>query len=186
MKFYPGTVVERQDGLGADFLNGIFIAGDVVMGQIKSLTGLCTPTLQNWINRGFLSNPKAKKYDKNQLAKILIINSLRKSMKLEDIYKLLYYVNGKADDTSDDIIEEATLYKYICEVVLRDDFSIQTLDNCVIDALSDYKEENKGEKKRLEIALNIICKQLIANSLLEDSEKLFASISCEKNSDTEQ
>lgn len=176
MKRFPGSIIDIENSNASDFLNILFLGGDIVMAQIKSITGLGTPTLQNWVNRGFLPNPKGKKYNKNQLARILIINSLRKTVKLDDIDKLLFFVNGNPNDESDDIIEESTLYVLICNVCQNSEFSLSNVDKCVIEALSQYNERTKGAKKRLEIALKIICQTLIANDLLDSSEELFFQI----------
>lgn len=170
MNCYPGTAIEAKTASGKDFLEGIFVAGNIVMSQISELTGLGTPTLRNWVNRGFLSHPVGKKYNVNQLARILIINSLRNSMKLEDIKRLLVFVNGDPENERDNIIDESLFYYYACDVVLSDDFSLNTIDNRVISVLSRYDERFNGSKERLSVALGIVCKTYIADALLKETE----------------
>ena len=102
---YPGTTTTKTELSGKQFIDGIFLAtSGLVMSQLNELTGLKTPALQNWVNRGFLSRPENKKYNKEQTARILIINFLKQGMSLDDISKLLFFVNGKTDDLGDDII----------------------------------------------------------------------------------
>ena len=47
------------------------LAGGMVLGQIASLTGLEPHTVQNWVKRGFLSNPVNKRYSCNQFCRIV-------------------------------------------------------------------------------------------------------------------
>lgn len=178
MKRYPGTVIEATAD-GKTFLDGLMVAGGIMMGQLTRLTGLGTPTLQNWINRGWISRPVGKRYDKNQVARLLIINSLRSTMRLEDVDALLYYVNGELNDRGDDVIDEAQLYYYICDLVLDDDFSLKSLDNRVIEVLKDYKETFKGAKARLINALEVIAKTFVAASLLSERNDKLSDMTAE-------
>lgn len=91
--------------------------GGLTLSQLSKLTGLEGSTIQNWIKRGWVSSTKGKKYSERQILRILIINMLRGSMKLEDIAKLMRYVNGDVEDTSDDIIEEVILYDILCRII---------------------------------------------------------------------
>ena len=40
-------------------------------------------------------------------------------MKLEEIAKLMVYVNGDVEDTSDDIIDDVTLYNILCNIIFE-------------------------------------------------------------------
>ena len=109
MLLYPGTTVPKKNGVsGKQFLNGLFMgSGGIFMQQINELTGLKTPTVQNWVSRGFLPRPVNKRYSKNATARIFIVNALRNTMTLDDVKKLLVFVNGNPNDHKDDIIEES-------------------------------------------------------------------------------
>lgn len=156
MAFYPGSIIEVTDLSGKQFLDGMFIGTNgLVMSQIRDFTGLNNPAIQNWINRGWLTRPQNKRYNVNQVARILIINMLRETMSLESITKLLYYVNGVAGDVRDDIICEGELYGYICDVV----FSPATdadIDRHIEETVSCFKERRPGDCERLKIALKIV------------------------------
>ena len=91
--------------------------GGLTLSQLSKLTGLEGTTVQNWIKRGWVSATKGKKYSEKQILRILLINMLRKAMKLEDIANLMRYINGDVEDTSDDIIEEVLLYDILCRII---------------------------------------------------------------------
>lgn len=91
--------------------------GGLTLSQLSKLTGLEGSTIQNWIKRGWVSTTKGKKYNQQQVLRILLINILRGAMKLDDIAKLMEYVNGDVEDLSDDIIDEQTLYDIFCRIV---------------------------------------------------------------------
>lgn len=91
--------------------------GGLTLSQLSKLTGLEGTTIQNWIKRGWVSSTKGKKYSEKQILRILLINMFRGAMKLEDIAKLMNYVNGDVEDTSDDIIEDINLYNILCRII---------------------------------------------------------------------
>ena len=81
--YIPGTKLLRSEmgGVtGMEFLSKIFFISDgVMLTQIRDISGIDGSTLQNWVKRGWVGNPKKKTYDKEQLARILIINMMRDS-----------------------------------------------------------------------------------------------------------
>ena len=91
--------------------------GGLTLSQLSKLTGLEGTTIQNWIKRGWVSATRGKKYSEKQVLRILLINMLRKAMKLEDIARIMQYINGDVEDTSDDIITDALLYDILCRVI---------------------------------------------------------------------
>ena len=42
---------------------------------------------------------------------------LKGAMKLEQIANLMTYINGDVEDTSDDIIDDVTLYNILCRII---------------------------------------------------------------------
>ena len=161
----PGTIMDKQkmgDVTGLEFLNKIFFITDgIMLSQIREICGIDGSTLQNWTKRGWVSTAKCKRYDKNQLARILIINMMRDSMQLERIAQILTYVNGRAGDTSDDIIPEAELYGYLCLIIDRlveDELppDAENVHDLISEVLNQYEERIAGASKRLERACAII------------------------------
>lgn len=161
----PGTVIDRDKmgGVtGIEFLNKIFFITDgIMLSQIRQICGIDGSTLQNWTKRGWVACAKCKQYDKNQLARILIINMMRDSMQLDRIAHILTYVNGKAGDESDDIIPESELYGYLCLIIDRlveDELppEADSVHGLISEVLAGYEARAAGAAKRLERACAII------------------------------
>lgn len=158
----PGTIIPETDGVvSARFLTGIFAAtSSLMLSQIREMTGLDASALQNWVKRGWVSPPQKRRYNMDQVARILIINMLREAFQLEKIAFLLSYVNGSVFDRSDDIIPESKLYEYICIVSVqysgKSVNDIDSLSECIEDVIKDYDEKLEGATARLQKALEII------------------------------
>ncbi|MBP5308225.1 MAG: DUF1836 domain-containing protein [Clostridia bacterium] len=181
MTFFTGTIIEKNGLSGKQFLDGMFNGtSGLVMSQIRDFTGLNTPAIQNWINRGWLSRPTKKRYDEDQVARILIINLLRETMSLENVDKLLYCVNGDAEDLNDDIISEAELYGYICDVIFSgaDDGNVEDKIN---ETVKNFRERRPGDALRLKTTLKIVYLNRTAEKYMHAAGKLLAQL--EKNTD---
>lgn len=181
----PGTIMERKkmgDVTGLEFLNKIFFITDgIMLSQIREICGIDGSTLQNWTKRGWVANAHNKRYDKNQLARILIINMMRESMQLDRIARLLTYVNGVAGDTSDDIIPESELYDYLCRVIdqLVSDETTPDADSVselISIVLESYEERAVGARKRLERACGIIIMTYYAALVRQKANGMFDEV----------
>ncbi len=120
----PGTTLgcpPDKEANAFSVLEPIFAVsgGGLALSQVAELTGLAPSTIQNWVKRGWVENPVAKKYDETRVARILLINLLRASMPLERIACLLAYVNGRVDDRTDDSIPDPQLYSLVCRALFR-------------------------------------------------------------------
>ena len=186
-EYIPGTQLSRDKmgGItGLEFLSKIFFITDgVMLTQIREISGIDGSTLQNWTKRGWVENSKLKKYNINQVAHILIINMLRSCMQLDRIASLIQYINGRVDDTDDDIIEESVLYDYICRILDKlmsyDVCSLGSVRNTISEVTSDYSENVAGARNRLTNALEIIVIAYYASLIKKHSdsmtEKLFGN-----------
>lgn len=158
----PGTIIPESDEVSsARFLSGIFAAtSSLMLSQIREMTGLDASALQNWVKRGWVSPPQKRRYNMDQVARILIINMLREAFQLEKIAFLLSYVNGSVLDRSDDIIPESKLYEYICIVTAqysgKSVNDVDGLSKCIAEVIKDYDEKLEGASERLQKALEII------------------------------
>ena len=176
----PGTILHRSDmgGVtGLEFLSKIFFISDgVMLTQIREISGIDGSTLQNWTKRGWSGNSKYKKYDINQIAHILIINMLRSCMQLDKIAYLIEYINGKVDDTSDDIIEDAVLYDYICKILDKlmtyELCSLGSIREAIEEEIASYEEVIPGARERLARALEIIVVAYYASLMKKRSDSL--------------
>ncbi len=183
-RLIPGTKLKRSDMdnlTGLDFLKKVFFISDgVMLSQIRDISGIDSSTLQNWTKRGWVVNSKLKKYSMDQVAHILIINMLRSCMQLEHIDFLIHYINGRVDDTSDDIISDSMLYDYICRILshMMDNEQV-TLSNvrAVVNAVTDdYQEPVEGAKERLVRALEVIVVTYTATLLKRHADELLSEL----------
>ena len=162
LKNIPGTILEREkmdNATGMNFLNKVFyITNGIMLGQIREISGIDGTTLQNWVKRGWVGNPTKKTYDKEQLARILIINMMRDTMQLSRVIFLLTYVNG--EDERDRIVTESQFYDYICKTLERiaspDSAGLNDLEPVIENVLAGYEEVSAGAKRRLSEGIRIV------------------------------
>ena len=180
----PGTKLKKSDMgnvTGLEFLSKVFyISEGVMLSQIREVSGIDGSTLQNWTKRGWVANARLKKYNIDQVAHILIINMLRSCIQLDHIAFLLQYINGKIDDTSDDIIRDSVLYDYICrilEALTRQDVASKaSIKEAIREQISDYNEVMEGARERLAKALEIIVTAYYAALIKRSSDKMLANL----------
>ena len=182
----PGTTLPLPEGQQDDLfsvLDPIFAVspGGLLLSQVTELTGLGAATIQNWVKRGWVSNPVNKRYGELHVARILLINLLRPAMKLENIAALLRYVNGSVDDRADDIIPETQLYSLLCSVLTRlePQDSIITHESIItlIGAqLEGYEGPVADAKERLENAMRSMVLNIAASRLMQQADALFSRL----------
>ena len=180
----PGTKLKKNDMgnvTGLEFLSKVFyISEGVMLSQIREVSGIDGSTLQNWTKRGWVANARLKKYNIDQVAHILIINMLRSCIQLDHIAFLLQYINGKIDDTSDDIIRDSVLYDYICrilEALTREDTASKaTIKAVIAEQIADYEEAMPGARDRLATALEIIVTAYYAALIKKSSDEMLAHL----------
>ena len=177
----PGTVLtaEREEATHIEQqFTSMFLMGGIVLSQVSAITGLEPYTIQNWVKRGFLPPPDHKRYNMNQLCRILTINMLKKVLPMEQICGLLGYINGDLDDAGDDMIDDSKLYFLF--VHLAGNFA--TMHNpagrdAAIDfALKQYQEPVPGAKDRVEKVLRVMLTAWAAAQLHDAAEQMVAEL----------
>ncbi|MBQ7982498.1 MAG: DUF1836 domain-containing protein [Clostridia bacterium] len=174
-RMIPGTQMDKEtmgNVTGLAFLDKIFyIQQGIMLAQIRDISGIDGSTLQNWVKRGWTGNAINKKYSKDQLSRILLINMMRQALQLEKIDYLLHYINGDIESKDDDIIPESKLYDYVCRIVdaanSDEDFDTEKLRSCIEAMTIDHPEVFPGARERLNYVLEIIVTAYNA-SLLAD------------------
>ena len=177
----PGTIlsIDRAD---APFIekqfSSMFLGGGIVLSQVAGITGLEPYTIQNWVKRGFLPPPDHKRYDLNQLCRIININLLKRTLLMEQICGLLGYINGPLDDASDDIIDDSQLYFLFVKLAatapsLRD---TDEADASIDSLLQDYQEPFPGAKERVAKVMKVMLVAWVASKLHEAAEKMVAAL----------
>ena len=179
--YFPGTVIERNGQDAREFLFSIFsVTKGLMLAQVREITGLDTSAIQNWINRGWVARPVEKRYSMEHLARIMIINMLRDVMKLDHISVLLSFINGKADDTSDNIVNEADLYCYLCSILDKVSFeevlSEEEFFSLVEKEISDYQEPWPGAKRQLMDGIHVILIYYAASIIKKRADGLYRQV----------
>jgi DNA-binding transcriptional MerR regulator len=174
--YIPGTTLEglrsnadRTDGL----FQSLFLAGGLTLSQVASITGLEPYTIQNWVKRGFLSPPRNKRYDMEQVCRIIIINMLKGALPLEQICSLISYINGSLTDESDDTIDDAVLYFKFVSLAARARHigGSKEWGEAIDEVMSDYEEPVLGAKMRIVKVLRIMLTAWIASRLVLEAQQ---------------
>lgn len=155
IRMVPGTTIkftEQARDAAFDIISPVLEAtGGLTLSQLSKVTGLEGSTIQNWIKRGWVSSTGGKKYSEKQVIRILLINMLRGAMRLENIAKLMTYINGDVEDTSDDIIADIVLYNILCRIIFtaedRGTFETDSIKLLIDDEIRDCAEEIRDEVK---------------------------------------
>ena len=137
-RYIPGTTLkftEQARDEAFSIISPVLEAtGGLTLSQLSKLTGLTGSTIQNWIKRGWVASTHGKKYSRQQVLRILLINILRNSMKLEDIAHLMEYVNG------DDV-----WYNILCKIIFTAEdegaFDAGTVKKLIARELNQYSHE---------------------------------------------
>ena len=176
--YFPGTVIERNGQNAEEFLLGIFsFTKGLMLAQVKEITGLDAPAIQNWINRGWVRKPVDKRYDADQLSRIMIINMLRDVMKLEHIAALLAYFS----DTNDaPVVTDAQLYCYLCKILDTVDFetilSQEELQDKIERVTGDETGRDAGYRRKLIDGMEIILTYYASCIIKKQADRLYRRI----------
>lgn len=177
----PGTMIpgQREDAANIQHdISAMFLGGGIMLSQVVAITGLEPYTVQNWIKRQLLPPPVGKRYDLNQLCRIININMLKKVLPMEQICGLLTYINGELHDESDDMIDDSHLYFMFVRLAA----GFATMQNpagrdaAIEKTLADYREPVPGAKARVEKVLRIMLTAWAAAQLHEAAERMVAEL----------
>ena len=177
----PGTTLEglrsnadRTDGL----FHSMFLAGGLTLSQVSSITGLESYTIQNWVKRGFLAPPQQKRYNMEQVCRIIIINMLRGALPLEQVCHLISYINGSLTDESDDIIDDAVLYFKFVSLAARARHigGSKEWGEALEEVMETYTEPYPGAREKVTKVLRIMLTAWIAARLKEQTDQMIAAL----------
>ncbi len=177
----PGTTVtaRRED---AEYVQqqfqAMFFSGGLSLGQVATLTGLEPYAIQNWVKRGFLSPPQRKKYNLSQVCRILNINMLRSVLPMEQICRLLEYINGQLDNDSDDLIDDSRLYFMFVRLAARARHigGSQSWEEALEQVTAEYREPQPGAREKLIAVLRVMLTAWVAAQLKFQAEKMMAQL----------
>ena len=176
----PGTslqVSRAEAPRTEDRFRSMMLTGGLTLGQVATITGLEPYTVQNWVKRGFLPAPRGKRYDMEQLCRIITINMLRGALPLEKICGLLSYINGSLTDESDDIIDDTALYFMFVKLAARArDLEGAEWEEAIADTLAGYLEPYPGARQRIEQVLRIMLTAWISTRMRQEAEAMLAAL----------
>lgn len=177
----PGTVLpaKREDAVHIEHdFGAMFLGGGIMLSQVSAISGLEPYDVQNWVKRQLLPAPVNKRYDLNQLCRILTINMLKKVLPMERITGLLSYINGELDDRSDDIIDDSRLYFLFVKLAARARHigGTETWDDALLQVTEDYREPTPGARNKLIAVLRIMLTAWVAAQLQENAEKMITAL----------
>ena len=177
----PGTTLEdrREQADQVDSLfTSLFLAGGLTLSQVASVTGLETHTIQNWVKRGFLSPPRGKRYDMEQVCRIINMNMLKGTLHLDQVCSLMSYLNGCLTDESDDLIDDTRLYFIFVRLAARarQVGGNQEWEEALREITADYHEPVPGAREKLINVLRIMLTVWAANSLRSAAEKMIEEL----------
>lgn len=166
----PGTVLTapRGEQVRPQF-EAMFLPGDMLLGQVCSISGLEPYTVQNWIKRGFLPPPKNKRYTMEQLCRILTIRMLKDALPMEEICGLIGYINGRLDDESDDTIDDADLYFMFLRLAADPEAGPGGV-------MADYREPVPGAADRVRRVLCVMLEAYLASEHRRIAEELLENL----------
>ena len=158
----PGTTIEAHlEPMVADkILTPMFYSGGLVLSQVAQITGLEGHTVQNWIKRKFLSHPENKKYNREQLCRIMNINILKDCFTLDQTEFILNYINNAI--SGDDSFDDSDLYQYFVNVLAAlqcgrgASADAAGLDAVIAGVITDYEGNFKFMRHRLAMVLKIM------------------------------
>lgn len=175
----PGTVLsidlEREES-AEEVFSAMFLTGGLVLSQVTQVTGLEPYIVQNWVRRGFLPPPQQRKYTRRQFSRILTINALKSALSIEQICRLLSYINGALDDEGDDTIDDTQLYRAfvsLARAVTREGYPApDEMAPMLENSLSAYAEPVPGAKQRIEEVLKIMITAWRSSQLQRDAQQM--------------
>ena len=177
----PGTTLtgERENADRTDELfQSLFLAGGLTLSQVASITGLEPYTIQNWVKRGFLPPPQNKRYDMEQVCRLININILKGNMPLEQIIHLMSYLNGSLVDESDDLVDDTMLFFFFVKLAARARYigGSKSWDDALVEITEDYREPIPGARDKLIRVLKIMLTVWCANMLKQQAEAMIAQL----------
>lgn len=177
----PGTTLkgprDQADGIDG-ILSSLFLAGGLTLSQVASITGLESYTIQNWVKRGFLPPPQGKRYNMEQVCRLMNMNILKGTMPLEEIIHLMSYLNGKLSDESDDLVDDTMLFFFFVRLSARARYigGTDAWDDALREITASYQEPVPGARDKLIRVLKIMLTVWCANMLKNQAQQMILQL----------
>lgn len=183
-RLIPGTTInfseQAREAAFSQIAPVLDATGGLTLSQLSKLSGLEGSTIQNWIKRGWVSSANGKKYSEKQVVRVLLINMLRGAMKLEDIARLMNYVNGDVEDTSDDIIPDITLYNILCRIIFSAEdsgsFESEAVHQFINAEIEASAKSIRSDEEKLRKAMFVMIMAYRSGFLKQEMETVLSDI----------
>lgn len=177
----PGTTLEaiRENADATEeMFRSMFLAGGLTLSQVSKISGLENHTIQNWVKRGFLTPPKNKHYDMEQLCRILNINLLKGALPLDQILGLMAYINGNLADESDDLVDDTKLFFMFVSLAARARYigGSESWDDALVQVTGSFVEPVPGAREKLIKVLKVMLTIWIANLLKAKADRMIEEL----------
>lgn len=175
----PGSTIEvelSRRGIAENLLAPMFIPGGLVLSQVAEITGLAPHTIQNWVKRGFVTPPKQKRYTRDQLCRLLIINALKDSLQIESIIALCTHAGAHMGSEA---IGDAALYYRFADALGALQTGLPTrgaMRTAVEESLQGFSEPYAGAKGRLVNVIEIMLLAYSSSMLHQSAERLIKTL----------
>jgi DNA-binding transcriptional MerR regulator len=179
----PGTNIKVGGIFGTVFSSGFLgnvlspffsFGSGLLLSQITHIAdNLTKETIQNWVKRNYVDPPrKGRFYDDNQVARILIFNSLRRALDLDDIKLLLQMVY---DSTKGTLAERELLELFNSSVqktrdVASGDFA--GYEKAIGKELTASLEKKEGDRSKIKHIIYIMLTAYQSSLLKQQAESL--------------
>ena len=177
----PGTTLtgQRSDADRTEELfQSLFLVGGLTLSQVSTISGLEPYTIQNWVKRGFLASPVGKRYNMEQVCRILNMNILKGAVPLEQIVKLMAYLNGDLADEGDDLVDDTMLFFLFVKLAARARHigGTKAWDDALAEITEDYIEPLPGAREKLIKVLKVMLTVWCANQLKLQADKMLETM----------
>lgn len=177
----PGTTLtaDRNDAAKTEAMfEALFLAGGLTLSQVASITGLESYTIQNWVKRRFLPPPQGKRYTMEQLCRLININILKGAMPLEQVERLMEYLNGDLADEEDDLVDDTMLFFFFVKLAAnaRHIGGTEKWEDALDKVVLDYSEPVPGAREKLKKVLQIMLTVWVANQLKAQADAMIAAL----------
>ena len=184
IKYIPGTVLDfdsKRNSCAFDVIKPFFaFTNGITLAQVRELTGLETSTIQNWVKRGWVPSPINKRYGKRQIVRIMLINSIRRSMKIENVINLMTYINGDVEDTSDDVVSDEILFNEFCKAAYMCDTShtcdFDVIKTIISEQVTHIPDLDETGKTKLQKTLQVMTLAFLAAQLQDKTDEELSDI----------
>ena len=103
---------------------------------------------------------------------------LKSVLSIEEICRLLQYVNGNLNDESDDMIDDAVLYFMFVKLAARakELYDVKQRESVIDEALAQYQEPAPGAKDRVKEVLRVMLTAWLAARMVQESRRMLTQL----------